>query len=130
MMIIITLQCTGDRPATKNYPTLYVNKGFPGGSDGKESTCNVGDLGSIPGLGRSPRGGHGNLVQYSFLENPHGQRGLAGFSTWGCKELNMTERLNTAQHPLSPGAPTHYHPTSRSSQNVTLRSLCYTTASH
>ena len=34
--------------------------GFPGGSDGKESTCNVGDLGSIPGLGRSPGGGHGN----------------------------------------------------------------------
>ena len=34
--------------------------GFPGGSDGKESACNVGDLGSIPGLGRSPGEGHGN----------------------------------------------------------------------
>ena len=43
--------------------------GFPGGSDGKETDCNVGDLGSIPGLGRSPRGGHGNLLQYSCLEN-------------------------------------------------------------
>ena len=46
--------------------------GFPGGSDGKESACNVGDLGLIPGLERSPGGGHGNPLQYSFLENPHG----------------------------------------------------------
>ena len=44
--------------------------GFPGGSDGKESTCNAGDLGSIPGLGRSPGGGHGNPLQYSCLGNP------------------------------------------------------------
>ena len=44
--------------------------GFPGGSDGKESTCNAGDLGSIPGLRRSPGGGHGNPLQYSCLENP------------------------------------------------------------
>ena len=44
--------------------------GFPGGSDGKEFTCNVGDLGSIPGLGRSPGGGNGNPLQYSCLENP------------------------------------------------------------
>ena len=44
--------------------------GFPGGSDGKESTCNVGNLGSVPGLGISPGGGHGNPLQYSCLENP------------------------------------------------------------
>ena len=44
--------------------------GFPDGSDSKESACNVGDLGSIPGLGRSPGGGHGNPLQYSCLENP------------------------------------------------------------
>ena len=43
---------------------------FPGGSDGKEPACNVGDLGSIPGLGRSPGKGHGNPPQYSCLENP------------------------------------------------------------
>ena len=43
--------------------------GFPGGSDGKESACNVGDLGLIPGLGRSPGEGHGYLLQYSCLEN-------------------------------------------------------------
>ena len=50
----------------------YTLKGFPGGSDSKESTCNVGNLTSIPGLGRSPGGGHGNPLQYSYLENPHG----------------------------------------------------------
>ena len=43
--------------------------GFPCGSTGKESACNVGDLGSIPELGRSPGGGHGNPLQYSGLEN-------------------------------------------------------------
>ena len=44
--------------------------GFPGGSDGKESTCNVEDLGLIPGLGRSPGEGNGYPLQYSYLENP------------------------------------------------------------
>ena len=44
--------------------------GFPGGSGGKESTCMAGDLGSIPGLGRSPGEGSGNSLQYSCLENP------------------------------------------------------------
>ena len=41
---------------------------FPGGSDGEESSCNAGDLGLIPGLGRSLGGGHGNPVQYSCLD--------------------------------------------------------------
>ena len=54
--------------------------GFPGGSDGKESTCNAGDLGLIPGSGRSPGGRQGNPPQYSCLENPHRQRSLAGYS--------------------------------------------------
>ena len=44
--------------------------GFPGGSDGKEFACTVGDLGSVPVLGRSPGEGNGNLLQYSSLENP------------------------------------------------------------
>jgi len=44
--------------------------GFPGGSDSKESACSVGDLGLIPGFGRSPGGGHGNPFQYSCPENP------------------------------------------------------------
>ena len=59
----------------------------------KEAACDAGDLGSIPGLGRAPGGGHDNSLQYSCLENPHGQRRLAGCSPWGCKGLDMTERL-------------------------------------
>ena len=65
--------------------------GLPHGSDSKESACNAGGLGSIPGLGRSPGGGHGNPFQYSCLENPHGQRSLEDYSPWGHKELDMTE---------------------------------------
>ena len=61
----------------------------------KESAYNVGNLDSIPGWGRSPGGGHGNPVQYSCLENPHGQRSLGGYSPWGCKESDLTERLST-----------------------------------
>ena len=77
-------------------PFSFFNlcKDFPGGSDGKESACNEGDLGSIPGLGRSPGGGHGNPLQYSCLENLHGQRSLVGYSQWGSKELDMTEQLS------------------------------------
>ena len=70
---------------------LFLNEGFPGGSDGKESACNVGDLGSIPGLGRSRGGEHGNPLQYSCLENPHGQRSPAGCSPWSHKELDTTK---------------------------------------
>ena len=73
-----------------------ITVGFPGGSNGKEATCNAGDMGSVPVLGRFPGGGHGNPLQHSCLENPHGQRNL-GYSPWGCKELDMTERLSTAQ---------------------------------
>ena len=69
--------------------------GFPGGSDGKESACNVGDLGSIPGLGRSPGGGY--PLQYSWLENPYRQRSLVGYSPWGHKQSDTTEQLSTAQ---------------------------------
>ena len=66
--------------------------GFAGDSDGKESICNVGDLGSIPGLGRPPGRGHGNPQQDSCLENPHGQRSLAGYSPCGSKESDTTEQ--------------------------------------
>ena len=52
------------------YIILYILWGFSGGSDGKESACNVRDLGSVPGWGRSPGGGQGNPLQYSCLENP------------------------------------------------------------
>ena len=68
--------------------------GFPCGSAGKESTCNAGDLGLIPGLGRSPGG------RWEWLPTPvllpgefHGQRSLVGYSPWGPKELDTTGPL-------------------------------------
>ena len=120
----------------------YINMGFPGSSAGKESTCNAGDPGSIPGegkipwwrdrlptpvffgipdgsggknppamwetwvhsipeLGRSPGGGHGNSLQYSCLEKPHGQRSLVSYIPWGHKESDITEQPSTAQHNTS-----------------------------
>ena len=51
----------------------------------------VRDAGSVPGLGRSPGGGHGNPLQHSCLENPRGQRSLAGYSPWSRKESDTTE---------------------------------------
>ena len=57
----------------------------------------VGDLGSIPGLVRLPGGGHGNPLQYSCLENPHGQRSLAGYSWCSHKDADMTEQLSIAR---------------------------------
>ena len=77
-----------------------MGMGFPGGSDGKESACKGGDPSSVPRLGRSPGGGHGNPLQYSCLENPHGQQSLEGYSPWGHKELDMTEGLTTAHSNL------------------------------
>ena len=66
----------------------------------KKCTFNVGDLGSIPGLGRSPGGGHGNPFQYSCLEHLLGQRSLAGYNPWCCSESDMTEQFSTAQDML------------------------------
>ena len=68
---------------------MYMH--FPGGSDGKASVYNVGDLGSIPGSGRLPGEGNGNPLQYSCLENPM-DRGAWG--PWGRKESDTTERLH------------------------------------
>ena len=70
------------------YLIWYFDMGFPGGSDYKEYACNVGDLGSISGLGRFPGEGNGNSLQYSCLENPHGQRSRVGYSPWDCEELD------------------------------------------
>ena len=66
---------------------------------GKESASNAGDLGLIPGWGRSPGEENGNPLQYSCLENPmdgesHGWRSLVGYSPWGLKESDRTERLH------------------------------------
>ena len=60
--------------------------GFPGGTSGKEASAgDIRDAHSIPGLGRSPGEGHGNLLQYSYLENPMKQ------GAWWATESNMTE---------------------------------------
>ena len=61
-----------------------------------KSACTAGDLGSIPGSGRFSGQGHGSLLQYSCLENSHGQMSLAGYSPWGRKESDMNKRLTTS----------------------------------
>jgi len=71
---------------------------FPGGSDGKESAYNTGDLGVIPGLGRSPGEGNGYSLQYSCLENPMDRGALAHHSPWGHNESDTTERLSLYAH--------------------------------
>ena len=68
--------------------------GFPGGSDGKASAYNAGDLGSIPGQGRSAGEGNGNPVQYSCLENCMDGGTWQATSPWGHKKLDTTEQLH------------------------------------
>ena len=68
-------------------------KELPYGSDGKESACKAWDPGQIPGSERSPGEGNSKPLQYSFLENPHGQGSLVGYSLWGHKDLDTTEQL-------------------------------------
>ena len=74
-----------------NFPKAKYIQSFPHGSDGKESACNEGDLGLVPGLGRSPEGRHDNPLEYSCLENLNGQRSLEGYNQWGLKESDITE---------------------------------------
>ena len=74
--------------------SISTNKaGFPGGSNDKMSVCNAGDLGSIPGSGRSPGGGNGQPTPVLLPGKSHGQGSLVGYSPWGCKESDMTEQL-------------------------------------
>ena len=80
--------------------------GFLGGSVVKNLPANAGDTGLIPGSGISPGGGNGNPLQYSCLENLHGQRSLVGYSSWCHKESDMTERLSTAQNKVTPNLQT------------------------
>ena len=61
----------------------------------KNLPANAEDLNSVSGLGRSPGGEHGNPLQYSCLENPHGQRSLVGYSSRGHKESDTTKQLST-----------------------------------
>ena len=83
--------------------SFFINSFSCNWLSGKESACSTGDsrnMGSIPGSGRSPGGGHGNPLQYSCLENPHGQRSLGGYSPWGHKELDTTEWPNSNKHAI------------------------------
>ena len=86
---------TSEKKAYRKYDCgcAYHEPGFPGGPEGKESASNVGVTGLIPESGRFPGKGNGNLLQYSCLENPHGQGNLAGYSPWGHKESETTEQL-------------------------------------
>ena len=74
-----------------HFTDMQVRCSFPGGSDGEESACKVGDLGLTPGSGRSPGRVHGNPLQYScFSGKSQGQRNLVGYSLWGHKEPDTT----------------------------------------
>ena len=82
-------------PLEKVWATHSSILDFPDASDGKESTCNSGNLSSIPGLGRSPGGGNGNPLQYSCLENHH--RGAWLATVHVVAESNMTETKNSTE---------------------------------
>ena len=94
------------RPRDQTHISYFscTGKDFPGGSDGKESACDAGDLGLIPGSGRSPGEENGYPFQYSCLENSM-DRGAwqAGYSPWSHKDLDMTEKqILSLSLPLAP----------------------------
>ena len=80
-----------------NIPTWAVKQTRVANKDFIQAVF-VGDLGSIPELGRSPGEGHGDPLQYSCLENPPGQRSLVGCNPWGRKGSDTTEQLSITQH--------------------------------
>ena len=80
-----------EAPLEKGQATHFNILGLPLCSAGRESARNAGDLGWIPGLGRSPGGGHGHPLWHPCVENPHEQRSLVGYSPRGHKELDTTE---------------------------------------
>ena len=82
---------------------VILRMGFPDSSAGKESTYNVedtGDTGLIPGLGKFPGEGNGNPLQDYCLENPTDRGAWLGYSPWGRKESDTTERLHYHYHKL------------------------------
>ena len=91
---IVSLKPSSINRRRDRLPTLE-SLAFPGGSDSKESPCNAGDLGSIPGLGRSPGGGHGNPLQYFCLENPTDRGASRAIAMWS-QRVGHTEWPSTA----------------------------------
>ena len=84
---------------THTHTHTHILSGFPGGSDGKEFTCNAGDPGSISGLGISPREWEWQSTPVFLPGEFHGQRSLAGYSLWGLKESDTTEKLTHTHSP-------------------------------
>ena len=79
------------------YPPGFPGVSLPDVSEGKASACNAGDLGLIPGSGRSLGGGNGNPFQHSCLEGPMDGGSWQGYSPGGCKESDMTEQLTLSE---------------------------------
>ena len=77
------LSVTYNKYDSVNCRLVPYSLGFPGRSAGKKSACNAGDPRSVPGSERYPGEGIGYPLQYSGLENPHGQGSLVGYSPWG-----------------------------------------------
>ena len=85
------------------YFSLHLLRGFPDGSAGKESTCHTGDtgdVGSIPGVGKIPRIRKWQPTPVFLLGKSQEQRNLVGYSPWGCKESDLTQRRST-QHSIN-----------------------------
>ena len=99
----------------------FYSERFPGGSEVKASACNAGDLGSIPGLGRSPGEGNGNPLQYSYLENP-----MDGGAWWATVHRFAKSRARLSDFTYLPTyvsvTPNFLFPAWKSSQNY--RFIC------
>ena len=87
---MVNQECWSKLKFAAEFGERTVYWGFPGGSDGKESACNAGDLGLILGLGRSPGGGRGSPLQYSCLENPVDRGAWGPTVHGGCKLWGVT----------------------------------------
>ena len=88
-----------------NIKMLQIHPCFPDGSDGKESACNAGDPGSIPGLGRSPAEGNGHPIQYSYLENSMDRRACRATVYWVTKSWTLLSNY-------------HFHPYFKATTNI------------
>ena len=97
-------QCCDEHRGTRASFSSGFLVEFPGGLEGKASACSAGEPGSVHGLGRSPREGNDNPLQYSCLEKFHARRSLVGYSPWNRKESDITERLHFHFRYVCPGA--------------------------